>query len=98
MRILMDEHGLGWGRGLGSCPKTFAYTNHVPETWDIHIFDRLFPRISEIVREIDCRSASTWLSGSTRHHRLHGPRLRKHCAHGLIARYASYSSTRRRLH
>ena len=24
-------------------------------TWDIHIFDRLFPRIAEIVREIDRR-------------------------------------------
>lgn len=60
MRILMDEHGLGWEDAWDVVPRTFAYTNHTVlaealETWDIHIFDRLFPRISEIVREIDRR-------------------------------------------
>ncbi|WP_314502075.1 glycogen/starch/alpha-glucan phosphorylase [uncultured Actinomyces sp.] len=60
MRILMDEHGLGWEDAWAAVSSTFAYTNHTVlaealETWDIHIFDRLFPRISEIVREIDRR-------------------------------------------
>lgn len=60
MRILMDEHGLGWEDAWAVVSRTFAYTNHTVlaealETWDIHIFDRLFPRISEIVREIDRR-------------------------------------------
>ena len=60
MRILMDEHGLGWEDAWDVVSRTFAYTNHTVlaealETWDIHIFDRLFPRISEIVREIDRR-------------------------------------------
>ena len=60
MRILMDEHGLGWEEAWEVVSKTFAYTNHTVlaealETWDIHIFDRLFPRIAEIVREIDRR-------------------------------------------
>ena len=60
MRILMDEHGLGWEDAWDVVARTFAYTNHTVlaealETWDIHIFDRLFPRISEIVREIDRR-------------------------------------------
>ncbi len=60
MRILMDEHGLGWEDAWDVVSLTFAYTNHTVlaealETWDIHIFDRLFPRISEIVREIDRR-------------------------------------------
>ena len=60
MRILMDEHGLGWEDAWNVVSRTFAYTNHTVlaealETWDIHIFDRLFPRISEIVREIDRR-------------------------------------------
>ena len=60
MRILMDEHGLGWEDAWDIVSRTFAYTNHTVlaealETWDIHIFDRLFPRISEIVREIDRR-------------------------------------------
>ena len=60
MRILMDEHDLGWEDAWDVVSRTFAYTNHTVlaealETWDIHIFDRLFPRISEIVREIDRR-------------------------------------------
>ena len=60
MRILMDEHGLGWEDAWDVVSRTFAYTNHTVlaealETWDIHIFDRLFPRISEILREIDRR-------------------------------------------
>lgn len=60
MRILMDAHGLGWEDAWDVVSRTFAYTNHTVlaealETWDIHIFDRLFPRISEIVREIDRR-------------------------------------------
>ena len=60
MRILMDEHGLGWEEAWAVVSKTFAYTNHTVlaealETWDIHIFNRLFPRIAEIVREIDRR-------------------------------------------
>lgn len=60
MRILMDEHGLGWEDAWDVVSRTFAYTNHTVlaealETWGIHIFDRLFPRISEIVREIDRR-------------------------------------------
>ena len=60
MRILMDDHGLGWEDAWDVVSRTFAYTNHTVlaealETWDIHIFDRLFPRISEIVREIDRR-------------------------------------------
>ena len=60
MRILMDEHGLGWEDAWDVVSRTFAYTNHTVlaealETWDVHIFDRLFPRISEIVREIDRR-------------------------------------------
>lgn len=60
MRILMDEHGLGWEDAWDVVSRTFAYTNHTVlaealETWDIHIFDRLFPRISEIVREVDRR-------------------------------------------
>ena len=60
MRILMDEHRLGWEAAWDVVTKTFAYTNHTVlaealETWEISIFDRLFPRIAEIVREIDRR-------------------------------------------
>ena len=60
MRILLDEHHLGWEQAWEVVTKTFAYTNHTVlaealETWEISIFDRLFPRITEIVREIDRR-------------------------------------------
>ena len=60
MRILLDEHHLGWEAAWDVVTKTFAYTNHTVlaealETWEISIFDRLFPRITEIVREIDRR-------------------------------------------
>jgi len=60
MRLLMDEHHLGWDQAWGIVTKTFAYTNHTVlaealETWEMSIFDRLFPRIAEIVREIDRR-------------------------------------------
>ncbi|MCD4549085.1 glycogen/starch/alpha-glucan phosphorylase [Schaalia sp. lx-260] len=60
MRLLMDEHGLGWEETWAVVSRTFAYTNHTVlaealETWEMTIFDRLFPRIVEIVREIDRR-------------------------------------------
>lgn len=60
MRLLMDVHGLGWEEAWKVVSQTFAYTNHTVlaealETWEMSIFDRLFPRISEIVREIDRR-------------------------------------------
>ncbi|WP_420975671.1 glycogen/starch/alpha-glucan phosphorylase [Cutibacterium acnes] len=60
MRILLDEHGMGWDEAWEVVTHTFAYTNHTVlaealEKWEMQIFDRLFPRISEIVREIDRR-------------------------------------------
>ncbi|WP_366181297.1 glycogen/starch/alpha-glucan phosphorylase [Actinomyces timonensis] len=63
MRILLDEHHLGWEQAWDVVSKTFAYTNHTVlaealETWEISIFDKLFPRIMEIVREIDRRFRS----------------------------------------
>ena len=60
MRLLMDEHHLGWDDAWGVVSRTFAYTNHTVlaealETWEISIFEQLFPRIMEIIREIDRR-------------------------------------------
>ena len=60
MRLLMDEHRLGWDDAWGVVSRTFAYTNHTVlaealETWESSIFEQLFPRIMEIVREIDRR-------------------------------------------
>ncbi|MFC5369791.1 glycogen/starch/alpha-glucan phosphorylase [Arcanobacterium bovis] len=60
MRILLDEHDMEWDDAWAIVSQTFAYTNHTVlaealETWEIAIFERLFPRILEIIREIDRR-------------------------------------------
>lgn len=73
MRLLMDEHGLSWDDAWAVVQKTFAYTNHTVlaealETWEISIFQQLFPRILDIVNEIDRRfreelAAAGWHPG-----------------------------------
>lgn len=60
MRILMDEHGLGWDEAWSIVTKTFAYTNHTIlaealEKWPISIFQGLIPRVYQIVEEINRR-------------------------------------------
>ena len=60
MRILLDEYGWTWEAAWDVVSHTFAYTNHTVlaealEKWETSIFDRLFPRIMEIVCEIDRR-------------------------------------------
>ncbi|APT90432.1 glycogen phosphorylase [Corynebacterium sphenisci DSM 44792] len=60
MRILLDEHHMGWDEAWGIVSRTFAYTNHTVlaealETWEYSIFERLFHRVLEITAEIDRR-------------------------------------------
>ena len=60
MRILMDEYNVGWDDAWNIVQKTFAYTNHTIlaealEKWPIDIFQRLLPRIYQIVEEINRR-------------------------------------------
>lgn len=60
MRLLMDDEGLGWKKAWAVVQQTFAYTNHTVlaealETWEVSIFQQLFPRILEIIYEIDRR-------------------------------------------
>lgn len=60
MRILMDEYNVGWDDAWNIVQKTFAYTNHTIlaealEKWPIDIFQKLLPRIYQIVEEINRR-------------------------------------------
>jgi len=60
MRLLMDEHRLGWDEAWEIVTKTFAYTNHTIlaealEKWPIDIFQGLLPRVYQIVEEINRR-------------------------------------------
>ena len=60
MRLLMDEHGLGWDEAWDITLRSFNYTNHtlLPEaleTWPLPLFGRLLPRHLEIVFEINRR-------------------------------------------
>ena len=60
MRILVDEEGLSWEEAWDITTKTVAYTNHTImaealEKWPIEIFQRLLPRVYQIVDEINRR-------------------------------------------
>ncbi len=60
MRILIDEEHLGWDDAWEITTHCVAYTNHTImsealEKWPIEIFQRLLPRVYQIVEEINRR-------------------------------------------
>ena len=60
MRILLDEEGISWDEAWEITTHCVAYTNHTVmaealEKWPIDIFQRLLPRVYQIVEEINRR-------------------------------------------
>jgi len=60
MRLLVDEHDLGWDEAWDLTRRSMAYTNHtlLPEaleTWPLPLMQRLLPRLVEIIYEINRR-------------------------------------------
>ena len=60
MRLLMDEHGLGWTAAWECTTQVFSFTNHtvLPEAlekWPVELLEALLPRHMQIIYDINWR-------------------------------------------
>ncbi len=79
MRLLMDEHALGWDESWAITQRCLAYTNHtlLPEAlekWPVAMLRHLLPRPLEIIFEINARFlrtvANRWPGDTARQARM----------------------------
>ncbi|TYK66115.1 glycogen/starch/alpha-glucan phosphorylase [Colwellia echini] len=91
MRLLMDDYHMSWDAAWNITTQTMAYTNHtlLPEAlerWPVRLFEKLLPRILEIIYEINARFlrqvAVAWPGDCQKQQDLsiieegHGPQIR----------------------